>query len=110
MDHHRRVDAVERAFARHHLLAAEAFLRRRAEIAHAAGQSPVQLRQRHRGAKARRRDDVVAAGMADAGQRVIFGEDRDGRAAVLAELGGIGGLEAERLALHGDAVASRRPW
>ncbi len=46
--------------------------------------------------------------MADAGQRVIFRQDRDIGSAVLAELGGIAGLEPERLALDRDAVALDR--
>ena len=51
MDHHRRIDTVERAFARDHLLAAETLFRRRAEITHAARQTLAQFRQRERRAQ-----------------------------------------------------------
>ncbi len=108
MDHHRRIDAFEGALARHQFLAAETFLRRRAEIAHAAGQAAVEFRQGQRRAQSGRRDDVVSAGMTDAGQRVVFGQDGDGRSALLAELGGVGGVESERSALIGDPMGFDR--
>ena len=110
MDHHRRVDAVERAFARDHLLAAETLLRGRAEITHAAGQTTPKFRQRERRAQSRRRDDVVAAGMTHARQRIVFGEDRNRR--TFAEFGNISRLEAERFALHRQIMVlarSRQP-
>ena len=110
MDHHRRVHAFEGAGARHDLLAAKSLFRRRAEIAHAARKLRAEFRQRHRRAEACGRDDVMPTGMADAGQRVVFGENRDHRSAVLAEFRGIGGLHAEGFALnrqiHALATAS----
>ena len=50
----------------------------------------------------------MAAGMADAGQRIVFGEDRNCRAARLAELRDIRGLEPEGFAADGDVVAGDR--
>src|SRR5262252_8113895 len=98
MHHHRGVATVERTLPCHDLLAAEAFLCRRAEVADAAGKPRAELGERDGSAKSAGRDDVVAAGVADAGQGVVFGEDRDVWTGVLAELGDIAGDEAERFA------------
>jgi hypothetical protein len=46
--------------------------------------------------------------MADAGQRIVFREDRDGGAAGLAELGRIGRLQPERAALNGNVMPCDR--
>ena len=105
MHHHRRVGLLEGAEPRHQLLAAVTLLGGRAEHAHHAGQARAELGQRDGRAITGGGDDVVAAGMADAGQRVVFREDRDGRAVLLAELGGISGGQAEGFAAHRDAVA-----
>ena len=107
MDHHGGIDAVEGAVLRHQFLAAALFLGGGTEIADAAGEAAVQFRQRQRGAEAGRRDDVVAAGMADAGERVIFRKDRDFGAAG-AEARGIGGVEAEGAARDGEVGAVER--
>ena len=78
---------VERALARHQLLAAAALLGGRAEHAHAPGQPRAERREREPRADARGRDQVVAAGVADLGQRVVLGEHARRRARSRAELG-----------------------
>src|SRR5687768_8552536 len=77
MDHHRRVHAVEGAALEHEDLAAAALLGRRAEHLHRDAEVVGQRSQRHSRAHARGGDDVVAARVPDAGQRVVFGADAD---------------------------------
>ncbi len=67
--------AFEGALAGDDLFAAKAFLRRRAQIAHAPGQFRAELGQSERRAQARRRDDVVTTRVAYARQRVVFRKD-----------------------------------
>ena len=97
MHHHGGIELVEGAFLRHQFLAAALFFRRRAEIADATGQAAAQFRQCERGAQTGGRDDVVAAGMADAGQCVIFRQNGDLRPA-FTEARRIGGRQAESAA------------
>ncbi len=77
--HQRRVDAVEGALAGHQLLAAAALLGRRAHPHHAAGELLAHRGEREERADAAGRDHVVAAGVADAGQRVVLAEHGDRR-------------------------------
>ena len=81
----------------------------RAQIAHPPGERAVQFGKRQRGAEAGGGDDVVAAGMADAGQGVVFGEDGDRRTAILSELRRIGGRQAECFFLRGEPVTLHGP-
>ena len=76
VDHHRRVHAGEGAALEHEDLAAAALLGRRAE--HADGEPEVvgHLGQRQAGPDGGRGDDVVAAGVAHVGERVVLGADR----------------------------------
>ncbi len=82
MHHHCGIQPVKRPVLCHQFLAAAHFLSRGAEIADAAGQAAIQRRKAKRCTKAGRGDDVVAAGMADAGQGVILRQDRHFRAAL----------------------------
>jgi hypothetical protein len=94
MHHQRRIDAVERAGARHQLLAAAVLLRRRAEQPDARRKRGTELGQGERGAERGGRDQVVAAGVADAGQRIVLGEQRDERTVARAEIDGERGRQA----------------
>ena len=109
MNHHRRVDAVERAGARHQFFAAAFLLGRRPQ------QRTVPHRRSRIAArpsvapKRGRRDQVVAAGVADAGQRIVFGEQVDERAGRAAgEVALESGLEAVSGALDGEAGRRQR--
>jgi hypothetical protein len=87
VDHHGGVGTREGAVAGHHFLAAMGLFGGGAEVAHGAGQTSAELGQGQRRAVADGGDDVVAAGMADAGQGVVFRQDRHGRSFAVAELG-----------------------
>ena len=80
MDHHCRVDAVERAGARHQFLAAAFLFGRRPQQTHRAAQTIADRGEAERRPERGRSDQVVAAGVADAGQRIVFGEQGDERA------------------------------
>ena len=82
MRHDRGVEAVERALADHRNLAAVDLFGGRADDVHAALQ--IIDHGADAGARARRRrgDDVVAAAVADAGERIVLGKDGDRRCAV----------------------------
>jgi hypothetical protein len=77
--HHGGVDVFEHAGFEQAHLAAAAFLRRGADELDAArrGGAARGSREREEGAERAGRDQVVAAGVADLGQRVVLGEDRD---------------------------------
>ncbi len=97
--HHRHVDIVERARVHHDDLAAVQLLGRRAEDDDARIGRLDRLDQRHGGADAGRRDQVVPAGVADARQRIVLRADGDGDRAV-APLAAEGGLHAVDAGLH----------
>lgn len=81
MDHHGGVDPVERPGAGEEFLAGAVLLGGRAEQ-HGRAAGPLQDGdQREEGADGRGADDVVPAAVTDAGQRVVLGQHRHGRAA-----------------------------
>ena len=114
VDHHRGVDIVEEAALDEADLAAAALLGRRAQQRQLEAQLIGQRRQRQRSTQAGGADDVVAAGMADAGQRVVLGADGDvqrARAELADDRGGhvavaTLGLEAGRLERVGQPGGS----
>ena len=77
MHHQRRIHTVERAGARHHFLAAALLLRRCAEKRDGAGQLILHVVQGERRAQGGGGDEVVATGVADAGQGVVLGQHGD---------------------------------
>src|SRR3954470_2631534 len=77
MDHQRAVDVLEHALFDHDDLAAAALLGRCADDADPDTELIRNGRQRDTGPNRRRRNDVVAAGVADLWQRVVLGNDRD---------------------------------
>ena len=91
MRHHRNVDAFEHALFKQDDLAAAAFLGRRAENHDASGQLAAHRGEAREGRKRGGADEVVAAGMA-VGQRVVFGEDGDGRVGSIGSIGFAGGF------------------
>ena len=80
VDHHRRVDAVERALLGHEDLAAAALLGRRAEDDDPAAELVGERGGGQPGAEPGGADDVVPAGVADAGQGVVLAQHGDRRA------------------------------
>ncbi len=103
VDHHRGVHAVERAPVQQQRLPGAALLGRCAD--HPDGESePVGVGgEAERGAEAGGGDEVVAAGVAEAGQGVVLADDRDGdrsAAGARAERGGqAGGAGGDRKAV-----------
>jgi hypothetical protein len=75
--HHRRVDPVERAPVQQEELAAAALLGRGPHHGHREPEVVGERGQPHPGARRRGGDDVVAAGVPDAGQRVVLRAHRD---------------------------------
>ncbi|BDH58790.1 hypothetical protein MTP03_37290 [Tsukamurella sp. PLM1] len=76
--HHARTgDTVEHPALQHEHLAAPGLLRGRAVHLDGDPELVRDGRERDPGAEARGRDDVVPTGVADAGKRVVLGEDRD---------------------------------
>ena len=102
--HERGVDVVERAVPRHQLLAGPALLGGSAEPDHSARQPVLHPREREEGSHPGHRDDVVAAGVADARQRVVLRQDRDRGAVGAADLRAERRLHAVRGAGHGDPL------
>jgi hypothetical protein len=80
--HHRRVHAVERAPLEQVHLATAAFLGRRTDQVQGDAQLVGEWRQRQRGTDGSCGDDVVTTRVADAGQRVVLGADREMERAV----------------------------
>jgi hypothetical protein len=80
MQHERRVHALEDAVLGERDLAASALLGRRPDHQDVPGERPTGLRQGQAGPERAAGDDVVPAGVPDARQRVVLGQDRDGRA------------------------------
>ena len=93
MHHHRHGDVVERPGLQHQCLAAAGLLGGSSQQRHRQAQVVGHLGQRQRGAHRRRGDDVVAARVADLGQRVVFGADPDDQRSA-AEVGAKGGVQA----------------
>jgi hypothetical protein len=102
VDHHCGADALEQPVVEHHLLAREVFLGRRAEKHDLARQRRALRGQRERGADRGSRDDVVAAAVAEASERVVLGEDRDARsvAVLTSQTRADGGRQRARRVLH----------
>src|SRR3989442_929984 len=80
VDHHRGVYTSKHARLQQLHLSRAAFLRRRADHQDLTGegQRPQRARQRRPRPGAGRGDDVVAAGVPDAGQRIVLAQDGDG--------------------------------
>ena len=74
------------------------------------GKRARERRERERGAERRGGDQVVAAGVADAGQRVVLGEQRHAGAARAAELGGEGRLEPVGARLDAQPAFAQRGY
>ena len=100
VDHHRRVEAVEDTGVEHLDLAATAFLGRRAEDRDGDAEIVGQRGKRMSGADRGGRDDVVSAGMADAGEGVVLGADAEVQRPASGR-GGEGGVQP------GNAVIDR---
>ena len=92
MQHHRGGDVVEHAGLQHQHLAAAGLLGGGAEQHDRQVQLVGDLGQRQRRADRGRRDDVVPAGVSDAGQRVVLGADADDQRAA-AEVGAERGVQ-----------------
>ena len=92
MQHHRGGDVVERSGLEQQHFSAAGLLGRCAEQHHRQAEFVGHLGQRQRGADRGRGDDVVAAGMSDSGQRVVFGADPDDQRAA-AEVGAKRGVQ-----------------
>ena len=75
MRHQRQVRTLERPALEHHDLAAAPLLRRRAEQRHGEAEVVGDPSQREGRSDRRRRDDVVAAGVTETGQRVVLGAE-----------------------------------
>ena len=113
VDHHRGVDVAEDAGVQELDLARAAFLRGRPHHRDPAREGearPGEARrddgERRAGAGARRRDDVVAARVADAGERVVLGHHRDRRAVPgSGHLGAKRGRQAAHAALDAASLA-----
>ena len=95
----RGVDAVEGPPPRHELLAAAALFGGRSEDADPARRAVRETGEGEAGADARRRDQVVPAGVADLRQRVVLRQQRHAGAAIRSELGLEGRFEAVGTAL-----------
>ena len=80
VDHHRGVDAVEGPGSDHEDLAAAALLGRGAQDHDPSAAAPRPARRRRARAEPGGGDDVVPAGVADAGQGVVLAQHGDGRA------------------------------
>ena len=100
MNHHRRIDAVERAGSRHQFFAAAFLFRRRPQQPNGAAQAIANGDQAERGAQSGGRDQIVSARVADAGERIVFGKQRNARP---------GGGSVE-FALEGGFQAIGRPF
>ncbi len=77
MQHHGRGDVIECSGLEQQGFSAAGFLRGCADQRHGESEVVGHLGQRQRSAHRGRRDDVVAAGMSDLGQRVVLGADAD---------------------------------
>ncbi len=106
VNHHCGVHALEHAGLDQLDLAAATLLGRRADHLDAPGRELV-AHGRERGARARPRgrDDVVAAGVPDGGQRVVLAQDGDGGAVAGFQGGAERRLDAGHAALDLEALA-----
>ena len=103
VDEHCRVELVEGAATGHYRLAAVDLLRRRAD----GRDAPARLRQnathRDRGAGRAGGDEVVAAGVAEAAEGIVLGEEGDARS-LFAAGGAKGGREVAEGAFDAEVV------
>ena len=100
------VDPGERPPLQHQDLSPAAFLGRRPKIDHAAAQFGHDGAERHGRGRHPGAHQVVAAGMAQARQRVVLGDEPDGRARCrAARSGGDRGGDLRDAALDGKPVA-----
>jgi hypothetical protein len=106
VDHHGRVHVLEDPGLHEPNLARAAFLGGRADHLDPAreGQGRERGGQRRPRARPRGRDDVVAAGVPDAGQRVVLAQDRDGGAVAGLDGAAEGGVHAAHPLLHLEAL------
>src|SRR5437870_13807400 len=77
MNHHRRMDSVERAPLEEESFAVAELFGRRADDRQRDAEIVDEVAQRDRGAEPDRGDQVVSAGVTDHGQRVVFRTDRE---------------------------------
>ncbi|WP_371801297.1 hypothetical protein OHA38_37365 [Streptomyces sp. NBC_01732] len=99
--HHRHCHIVEGAAFEHQHLAASLLLGRGAEELHPAAEFVGDRGQRDRRARTGGADDVVPAGMADLGQRVVLRAHPD-RQVTTAVLGGQRRRQIAHRAIHGE--------
>ena len=104
MNHHGRIHTVERPFLGHQFLAAPAFFCRRAQVTNPARKITPKRGQCQRRPEPCHRNNIMPAGMADAGQRVILGQDRHPWA-VGADLALVGSFKTVGTASHGQSCA-----
>src|SRR5947207_4557674 len=79
MEHHRRIDFLEDARIDQPDLSAATFLGRRTDDEHPPAQAIERVGQRNPGPRRGRRNQVVAAAVAEATKRVVFREERNCR-------------------------------
>ena len=103
----RRVEALEQAVVDHDLLAAPPLLGRRAEEDDLAGQLVGERREGDRGPDPRGGHRVVAAAVAEPGQRVVLGEDPDPRPVAGPDRGAWRGSRSRRLPA---GCSTANPW
>ena len=105
VDHHRGVDVVEAAGTQQRDLAAAAFLRGSADRRDRPLDVRDDLADGDRRGRADHRDEVVPAAVSEFCERVVLGEDRDARTAVLpGGVAAIRGFDAAVATLHLEAV------
>ena len=95
MEHHGGVDAGEGPGLEELDLAPAALLGGRADELDRPDDGVALPRQGEEGAERPRRDEVVPAGVADLGQRVVLGEDGDPRPRAAADAGADRGVDAQ---------------
>ena len=112
VEEERRVEPGEQAVADHDPLARATLLGRRAEEHDLAGQLGSQRGERDRGTDPRGGHRVVAAAVAEPGQRVVLRQDADPRplpSPAAGEDAADGGRQAADRVLDGDSRAGRSP-
>ena len=109
MQHHRRRDVVEHPGLEHQRLTAAGLLGGSAQQRHRQPEFVGHLGQRQRGTHRRRRDDVVAAGVTDPGQRVVLGAHPDHQRSA-AEVGAKRGVQAAGAAVISKPRSATSAW
>ena len=110
VDHHGTVHVLEDSRLDEPDLSGAALLGWRADDLDASLREPgLHCRQRRARARARRRDHVVAAGVPDAGQRVVLAEDGDGGPVASLDGRAEGGLDAAHARLDRQALGGKEP-